>query len=80
METRKLIDLLRATIDPNQRQQAEEMLSRVRKTCAFDRAFLCSQHIGFYLFLTTARLTHELLTDTQNYWLRSVVVASCNDE
>lgn len=35
METRKLTDLLRATIDPNQRQQAEDMLSRVRKTCAF---------------------------------------------
>lgn len=30
METRKLIELLRATIDPNQRRQAEEMLSRVR--------------------------------------------------
>lgn len=30
MDTRKLIELLRATIDPNQRQQAEEQLSQVR--------------------------------------------------
>lgn len=34
MEIRKLIDLLRATIDPNQRQQAEAQLDQVRKTCA----------------------------------------------
>ena len=35
METRKLIDLLRATIDPNQRQQAEEQLDQVlNETCA----------------------------------------------
>lgn len=31
METRKLIDLLRATIDPSQRQQAEEQLAQVLK-------------------------------------------------
>lgn len=35
MEPRKLIDMLRATIDPNQRQQAEEQLAQVRKTCAW---------------------------------------------
>lgn len=35
MDTRKLIDLLRATIDPNQRQQAEDQLAQVGKTCAF---------------------------------------------
>lgn len=29
MDTRKLIELLRATIDPNQRQQSEEQLSQV---------------------------------------------------
>lgn len=29
MDTRKLTDVLRATIDPNQRQQAEEQLSQV---------------------------------------------------
>lgn len=34
MDTRKLTDVLRATIDPNQRQQAEEQLSQVYvKTC-----------------------------------------------
>jgi hypothetical protein len=30
MDTRKLTDVLRATIDPAQRQQAEEQLSQVR--------------------------------------------------
>lgn len=30
MDTRKLTDVLRATIDPTQRQQAEEQLSQVR--------------------------------------------------
>lgn len=30
MDTRKLIEILRATIDPNQRQQAEEQLSQVQ--------------------------------------------------
>jgi len=29
MDTRKLTDLLRATIDPNQRQQAEDQLTQV---------------------------------------------------
>lgn len=29
MDTRKLTEILRATIDPNQRQQAEEQLSQV---------------------------------------------------
>lgn len=31
METKKLIELLRATIDPGQRQQAEEQLTQVGK-------------------------------------------------
>lgn len=31
METRKLIELLRATIDPGQRQQAEEQLAQASK-------------------------------------------------
>lgn len=35
MEIRKLIDLLRATIDPSQRQQAEEQLDQASKTCAY---------------------------------------------
>lgn len=35
MDTRRLIELLRATIDPNQRQQSEEQLSQVCKTCGF---------------------------------------------
>ena len=29
MDTRKIADVLRATIDPNQQQQAEEQLSQV---------------------------------------------------
>lgn len=29
MDTRKLSEILRATIDPNQRQQAEEQLAQV---------------------------------------------------
>lgn len=37
METRKLIELLRATIEPAQRQQAEEMLGQVRENmCSND--------------------------------------------
>lgn len=35
MEVRKLTELLRATIDPNQRQQAETQLEQVWLTCAF---------------------------------------------
>lgn len=31
MDTRKLTEILRATIDPNQRQQAEEQLSQVHE-------------------------------------------------
>lgn len=34
MEIRKVIDLLRATIDLNQREQAESQLDQVRETCA----------------------------------------------
>ncbi|XP_063546915.1 importin-7 isoform X2 [Cydia strobilella] len=35
MDTRKLIDILRATIDPNQRAQAEEQLSQIHKIIGF---------------------------------------------
>ncbi|XP_044732158.1 importin-7 isoform X2 [Chrysoperla carnea] len=35
MDSRKLIDLLKATIDPNQRQQAEEQLSQIHKIIGF---------------------------------------------
>jgi len=31
MDTRKIAELLRATIDPNQQQQAEEQLTQVKK-------------------------------------------------
>lgn len=53
METRKLIELLRATTDPNQRQQAEEMLSRVRtaKNMCFSTAHsMWSNTKIFFLF------------------------------
>ncbi|XP_017783558.1 PREDICTED: importin-7 [Nicrophorus vespilloides] len=40
METRKLIDLLRATIDPSQRQQAEEQLGQIHKIIGFAPALL----------------------------------------
>lgn len=42
MDTKKLIDLLKATIDPNQRQQAEEQLNQV-----WDTSHVC--HNKFYL-------------------------------
>ncbi|XP_063632992.1 importin-7 [Cydia splendana] len=35
MDTRKLIEILRATIDPNQRAQAEEQLSQIHKIIGF---------------------------------------------
>ncbi|XP_050360804.1 importin-7 [Nymphalis io] len=35
MDTRKLTEILRATIDPNQRQQAEEQLSQIHKIIGF---------------------------------------------
>lgn len=35
MDSRKLIELLRATIEPNQRQQAEEQLAQVHKIIGF---------------------------------------------
>ncbi|XP_004932830.1 importin-7 isoform X2 [Bombyx mandarina] len=40
MDTRKLIEILRATIDPNQRQQAEEQLSQIHKIIGFAPALL----------------------------------------
>lgn len=35
MDTRKIADLLRATIDPNQQQQAEDQLTQVRAHVVF---------------------------------------------
>lgn len=40
MEIRKLIDLLRATIDPNQRQQAEVQLDQIHKIIGFAPSLL----------------------------------------
>ncbi|GJQ71192.1 hypothetical protein Trydic_g1090 [Trypoxylus dichotomus] len=40
MEPRKLIDMLRATIDPNQRQQAEEQLAQIHKIIGFAPSLL----------------------------------------
>lgn len=35
MDTRKLTDILRGTIDSYQRHEAEEQLAQVRQTCVF---------------------------------------------
>lgn len=40
MDHRKLIDILRATIDPNQRQQAEEQLDQIHKIIGFSPSLL----------------------------------------
>ncbi|XP_049829348.1 importin-7 isoform X1 [Schistocerca gregaria] len=40
MDTRKLTDVLRATIDPNQRQQAEEQLAQIHKIIGFAPSLL----------------------------------------
>ncbi|CAH2035753.1 unnamed protein product, partial [Iphiclides podalirius] len=40
MDTRKLTEILRATIDPNQRQQAEEQLSQIHKIIGFAPSLL----------------------------------------
>uniref|UniRef100_A0A1B6E1F9 Importin N-terminal domain-containing protein n=1 Tax=Clastoptera arizonana TaxID=38151 RepID=A0A1B6E1F9_9HEMI len=40
MDTRRLTDLLRGTIDPNQRQQAEEQLSQIHKIIGFAPSLL----------------------------------------
>ncbi|XP_075230091.1 importin-7 msk [Lycorma delicatula] len=40
MDTRKLTDILRATIDPNQRQQAEDQLSQIHKIIGFAPSLL----------------------------------------
>ncbi|PNF26978.1 Importin-7, partial [Cryptotermes secundus] len=40
MDTRKLTDVLRATIDPTQRQQAEEQLSQIHKIIGFAPSLL----------------------------------------
>ncbi|KAL4717791.1 hypothetical protein ACJJTC_000940 [Scirpophaga incertulas] len=40
MDTRKLIEILRATIDPNQRHQAEEQLSQLHKIIGFAPSLL----------------------------------------
>lgn len=61
MEIRKVIDLLRATIDPNQRQQAETQLDQVRKTCARG---IGMPGIILLDFIKQQRRTHE----SWNYW------------
>lgn len=40
MDTRKLTEILRATIDPNQRQQAEEQLNQIHKIIGFAPSLL----------------------------------------
>ncbi|XP_021185790.2 importin-7 isoform X1 [Helicoverpa armigera] len=40
MDTRKLTEILRGTIDPNQRQQAEEQLSQIHKIIGFAPSLL----------------------------------------
>ncbi|XP_045784073.1 importin-7 [Maniola jurtina] len=40
MDTRELTEILRATIDPNQRQQAEEQLARIHKIIGFAPSLL----------------------------------------
>ena len=39
MDTAKICELLRATIDPNQRQQAEEQLNQVNKLANPEKSF-----------------------------------------
>lgn len=46
MDTRKLTEILRATIDPNQRQQAEEQLAQVN--CILSST--CSKNLQCYQF------------------------------
>lgn len=46
MDTRKLIDLLRATIDPSQRQPAEEQLAQVCRKHVL--AHVHMQHTDFF--------------------------------
>lgn len=65
MEPRKLIDMLRATIDPNQRQQAEEQLGQVRQTCA-----LC----------VSKKFMLLLFAGSQNYRICTIITSSCYDE
>lgn len=47
MDTRKLTEILRATIDPNQRQQAEEQLAQVN--CILSST--CSKNLQCYQFV-----------------------------
>lgn len=46
MDHRKLIDILRATIDPNQRQQAEEQLEQVRDDTVWYEGLTCGRPAG----------------------------------
>lgn len=43
MDHRKLIDILRATIDPNQRQHAEEQLDQVRDDTVWYEGLTCGR-------------------------------------
>lgn len=51
MESRKLIDLLRATIDPNQRQQAEEQLAQVCENMCLFHMHICLTSVILYYTL-----------------------------
>lgn len=63
MEIRKTIELLRATIDPNQRQQAEAQLDQVCKCMCLLSMCIISLYIS----------------DTQNYRIRSNLTPNCYD-
>lgn len=71
MDTRKLIELLRATIDPNQRQQAEEQLSQVRLNMCLACSML-SPAGGWRKYTITILKTILLLVIMCNFYRRYI--------
>ncbi|KAJ8967073.1 hypothetical protein NQ317_018654 [Molorchus minor] len=63
MEIRKLIDLLRATIDPNQRQQAEAQLDQAISTSWQDRRPKLARHCPFALHEQDRALIRDSIVD-----------------
>ena len=78
MDTRKIADLLRATIDPNQQQQAEEQLTQV-KTRGSVRPLLLLRN---YFLSSNADLNQTMLhlasIGPQDHWICSIPPSSCN--
>lgn len=77
MDTRKIAELLRATIDPNQQQQAEEQLTQVHAHVVPYSVTWKSLNEKFYDISKFCDSTYTLL-GSQNYWVCPFPASGCD--